>query len=178
MRKLTLKIFTPAIIAAVALALTVGLGAQTSPTSGTPPDAKSPHMAPMAGHPVDSAAAVEHDADLKAECQAMMARKQEMQEKFQAMDAKLDGLVAEMNAARESRQADALEKPMAALLTELVAQRKEFRALQMEMQPAMMAHMMRHQHMSGMKGEMECPMMKKGGGLEPRAAGTKPMSMR
>ena len=76
---------------------------------------------------------------MKAECEAMMAKKQEMQDKLQAMDATLDKLVAEMNAAKGSKEVDAMEKPMAAVLNELVAQRKALRSMMMEMQPAMMA---------------------------------------
>lgn len=53
----------------------------------------------MTGHHKGSAAGAEHDADMKTECQAMMAKKQEMQDKLQAMDAALDKLVVEMNAA-------------------------------------------------------------------------------
>ncbi|HQP37112.1 MAG TPA: hypothetical protein PLI95_18130, partial [Polyangiaceae bacterium] len=98
----------------------------------------------------------------KAECQAMMAKKEEMQAKHREMDATLDKLVAEMNAARGSKDVDAMEKPMAAVINELVAQRKALSSMMMEMQPAMMAHMMRHMEMAGAKGAMECPMMKTG----------------
>jgi len=96
-----------------------------------------------------------------------------MQEKFQAMDARLDGLVAEMNAAQgiqggrtpwrsRWRRSSTSWSPSA----------KALRAMQMEMQPAMMAHMMHHMH--GMKGEMECPMMKKDGAPEAQAESKKP----
>ncbi len=51
---------------------------------------------------------------------------------------------------------------MAAVLDELVAQRKALRSMMMEMQPAMMAHMAHHVQMHGAKGAMDCPMMKKG----------------
>ena len=177
MKKLSVRVLVPAFFVASALALAVASTAQAPPPAGSPPAAQSPQMAPMPGHHhVVSTQAGEHDASMKAECQAMMAKKQAMQEKFQAMDARLDGLVAEMNAAQGSKEVDAMEKPMAAVLNELVAQRKAFRAMQMEMQPAMMAHMMHHMH--GMKGEMECPMMKKGSAPEPQVEGTKPMSMR
>lgn len=169
MEKLHLKVLVPGIFAAAALALAVGVGAQTPPPPETPPAAKSPHAAPMTGHHKDSAAEAKHDVDLKAECQAMMAKKQEMQDKLQAMDAALDKLVAEMNAAKGSKEPDALEKPMAAVINELVAQRKASRAMMMEMQPAMMAHMLHHMHMHGTKGAMECPMMKTGNAPEPKA---------
>ena len=175
MKKHHLKVLVPGIFAATALALAVGVGAQTTPPArGTAPAAKSPHAAPMTGHHKDSAARAKHEADMKAECEAMMAKKQEMQDKLQAMDATLDKLVAEMNAAKDSKEPDALEKPMAAVINELVAQRKASRAMMMEMQPAMMAHMVHHMEMHGAKGAMECPMMKTGNAPEAKAEETTP----
>lgn len=174
MKKHHLKVLVPGIFAATALALAVGVGAQTPPPPETPPAAKSPQAAPMTGHHKDSAAAAKHDVDLKAECQAMMAKKQEMQDKLQAMDAALDKLVAEMNAAKGSKEVDAMEKPMAAVINELVAQRKASRSMMMEMQPAMMAHMLHHMHVHGTKGAMECPMLKTGNAPEPKAEEKKP----
>jgi len=97
---------------------------------------------------------------MMAECKAMMAKRQAMQVKVDAMDASLDKLVGEMNAAKASKEIDALEKPMAAVLNELVAQRKVLQSMMMEMQCPMMAHMAHHMQMHGAKGAMECPMMK------------------
>jgi len=174
MKKRHLKVLVPGIFAAGALALAVGVGAQTPPPPGTPPPAMSHHAAPMTGHHMDSAATAKHEADLKAECEAMMAKKQEMQDKLQAMDATLDKLVAEMNAAKDSKEPDAMEKPMAAVINELVSQRKAMRSMAMEMQPAMMAHMMHHMAMHGTKGAMECPMMKKGTAPEPKPEESSP----
>ena len=165
-----LKVLVPGIFAATALALAIGIGAQTPAPSAPTPAAKSPGATHVTGHKMDSAATAKHDADMKAECEAMMAKKQEMQDKLQAMDATLDKLVAEMNAAKGSKEVDALEKPMAAVINELVAQRKALRSMMMEMQPAMMHHM----HMHGAKGAMECPMMKTGNAPEPKAAEEKP----
>lgn len=85
-----------------------------------------------------------------------------MKDKCLAMDATLDKLLAEMNAAKESKKADAMELPMAAVINELVAQRKAMRAMMEEMDTAMMAHMMNHMDMHGGKGSMGCPMMKTG----------------
>jgi hypothetical protein len=171
MNKHYLKVLVPGILAATALALAVSAGAQTPPPPGPSPAAKSPQAAPMAGHHKGSATGAKHDADMKTECQAMMAKKQEMQDKLHAMDAALDNLVAEMNAAKG---VDSLEKPMRAVINELVAQRKASRSMMMEMQPAMMAHTMHHMHMHGTKGAMECPMMKMGDAPEPKAEDTKP----
>jgi Skp family chaperone for outer membrane proteins len=168
MKKHNLTVLVPGIFAAAALALAVGVGAQTPPIEPSPA-AKTPQATPITGHHKDSAATAKHDADMKAECQAMMAKKQEMQDKLQTMDATLDKLVATMNAAKGSKEADAMEKPMVAVINELVAQRKASRSMMMEMQPAMMAHMMRHMHMQGTKGAMECPMMKTGNAPEPKA---------
>lgn len=168
-----LKILVPGILAAAALALAVGVGTQTPPPP-PPPATTNPQTPPMPGHHRDSAAAAQHDADLKAECQAMMAKKQEMQDKLQAMDAKLDKLVAVMNAAKESKEVDALEKPTAAVVTELVAQRKAIHSMMMEMQSAMMAHMMHHMQMHGTNGAMDCPLMKMGNAPEPKTEEMKP----
>ncbi len=170
MKKHHLKVLVPGIFAATALTLAVSVGAQTAPpAAGAPPAAESPQAASMTGYHHDSAVRAQHEADMKTECQAMMAKKQEMQDKLQAMDATLDKLVAEMNAAKESKETDAMEKPMAAVINELVAQQKAARSMMMEMEPAMMVHMMHHMHMRGAKGEMECPMMKTGNTPEPKA---------
>lgn len=174
MKKRRLQILVPSIIAAAALALAVSVSGQTTPPPASPPAAKSAPAAPMAGHHMAGAAAVTPDADMKADCKAMMAKKQEAQDKLAAMDATLDKLVADMNAAKESKAADALEKPMAAVLNELVAQRKVMRSMMSEMQPAMMGHMAHHMHMQGAKGEMDCPMMKTGKAPELKAGETKP----
>ena len=169
-----LKILVHSILAASALALAMSAGAQTPPPPGPTPAATSPHAAAMTGHHKASAEKAKHDADMKAEWEAMMAKKQEMQDKVQAMDATMDKLVAEMNAAKSSKEVDALEKPMAAVINELVVQRKALRSMMMEMQPAMMAHMAHHMHMHGTKGAMECPMMKTGTAPEPKAEEKKP----
>jgi Skp family chaperone for outer membrane proteins len=174
MKKDHFKILVPSLFAATALALAVSAGAQTPPPPGPSPAAKSPQAAPMTGHHKESAAKAKHDADMKTECQAMMAKKQEMQDKLQAMDATLDKLVAEMNTAKGSKEVDAMEKPMAAVINELVAQRKAAHSMMMQMQPAMMAHMTTHMNMHGTKGAMECPMMKTGNAPEAKAEDKKP----
>ncbi|MGH9366519.1 MAG: hypothetical protein ACRD3M_02455 [Thermoanaerobaculia bacterium] len=91
--------------------------------------------------------------------ESMMARHKEMMAKMEAMDSRLDDLVKKMNAAKGSKKVDAI----AAVVNELVLQRKEMRRQMMAMQPEMMRHMMQHMHMGMMKGMMEslsqCPMM-------------------
>jgi hypothetical protein len=163
MKKHVLELLAPGIFAAAALALVVSVGAQTTPPPAPPP-------APMAGHPMDKAPRAKNDSDLKMECQAIMAKKQEMHDKRMAMDAALDTLVAEMNAAQASSQADAMEKSMAAVINELVAQSKASHAMTMEMEAAMVAHMMSHmKKMDAMRGAMDCPMMKMGMPSKPEA---------
>jgi Skp family chaperone for outer membrane proteins len=169
-----LTVLVPGIFAAAALALGLSVGAQTPPPPASAPATTSSHAAAMTGHHKASAEKAKHGADMKAECEAMMVKKQEMQDKLHAMDATLDKLVAEMNAAKGSKEVDAMEKPMAAVLNELVAQRKALRSTMMEMQPAMMAHEIHHMHMHGTKGAMECPMMKTGNAPEPEAEEKKP----
>jgi hypothetical protein len=92
--------------------------------------------------------------------ESMMAHHKEMMARMEAMDTRLDELVKKMNAATGSRKADAV----AAVVNELVVQRKQMREHMMAMQPEMMKHMMGHMHAGMMKGMMEsmseCPMMK------------------
>lgn len=173
-----LKLFAPGLFAASALVLAPGASAQTPPPTPAPAAAKSPEATSMTGHHKGSHARAKHrtdlKADLKAECEGMMAKSKEMQEKLKAMDATLDTLLAEMNAAKSSKEVDALEKPMAAVINELVAQRKASRAMMMEMQPEMMGHMAHHMGMRGAKGAMGCPMMKMGNAPEAKAGDKKP----
>ncbi len=164
MKKLSIQILACGAFAAFALVLVAGTGAQTPP----------PPAAPMMGHDMHGAAPAHHDGDMKAECQAMMAKHQAMQDQLKAMDVKMDGLVADMNAATTSTAPDAMEKPMAAVINELVVQRKAQRAMMMEMQPEMMKHMEHHMDMHGKKGEMDCPMMKMGDAPDPMAMEKKP----
>ncbi len=180
MKKHPILALVTGLSAALALTLVVGAGAQTSPPPAAPATAKAPQSAPkaapMPGHETHGAAGAQHEGDMKADCQAMMAKHQAMQEKMKAQDATLDALVAEMNAAKTSKAPDAMEKPMAAVLNELVAQRKAHRTMMMEMQPEMMSHMGRHMGMKmhGTEGGMDCPMMKMDAAAAPMAMEKKP----
>lgn len=95
------------------------------------------------------------------DCQAMMASHQEMETRMGEMDTRLQQLVDQMNAARGSAKVDRV----AAVLNEMVTQRKEMRAQMAAMQPKMMQHMIAHMHHGMMKGMSEdmagCPMMTK-----------------
>jgi len=94
------------------------------------------------------------------ECKAMMARHQGMQAEMASMDARLDSLLAAMNAAKGNRKVDAT----AAVINELATQRKPMRGHMMAMGPQMMPHMQHHAHMGMMEGMMKsmsgCSMMK------------------
>ena len=97
-------------------------------------------------------------AGMMEDCKAMMAHHQAMKAEMASMDARLDSLVAAMNAAGGDAKVDAT----AAVVNELVAQRKTMRDRMMGMGPRMMRHMMRHGRpgmMEGMKPMADCPMM-------------------
>jgi hypothetical protein len=98
--------------------------------------------------------------DEKMMDESMMAHHKEMMAKMEAMDARLDELVKKMNAATGSKKPDAV----AAVVNELVAQRKQMREQMMAMRPEMMKHMMAHMRMGMMRGMedsmAQCPMMK------------------
>jgi TolA-binding protein len=130
----------------ILLALTVGslatLGFTQEPKP-MPMDQMKHEMKPGAMMPMD--------------CNAMMQGQDAMKAKMKAMDDQLDKLVADMNAARGSKKVD----KMAAVIDELVAQRKQMR----DQMQTMMQHMMQHMQSGMMKGMMDsmssCPMMNK-----------------
>jgi hypothetical protein len=95
--------------------------------------------------------------EMMEECKAMMAKRQAMHEQAAAMDAKLDTLVTAMDQTSGEAKVDAT----AAVVSELVAQRKVMRESMEAMHPMMMEHMMKHMQAGSMAG---CPMM--GGGEE------------
>lgn len=120
-------------------------------------------IAPSAGLAVQAAPAHQQAAtakatlpsDMAAKCQAMMAEHGKMMADTKAADARLDGLVAAMNAATGQPKIDAT----AAVVSEMVAQRKAMRDGMMTMQSDMMAHMMEHMQ-EGKDSMAMCPMMK------------------
>ena len=89
-------------------------------------------------------------------CQAMM---EQMQASDKAMDDRLQPLIDDMNKARGSAKVDR----MAAVINELVSQRKQMRENMKAMMPKMMGHMMQHMQSGMAKGMAEemktCPMM-------------------
>src|SRR5664280_1614873 len=86
------RFLAPGILTSAALVLAGSAGAQTST------------------RPAPSDAAVKQNVDMKADCQTMIAKKQEMEDKMKAMDATLDKLVADMNAAAGSKAIGAMKK--------------------------------------------------------------------
>ena len=134
-----MKVGKIASLSAVAFfAAAVGLVAQ-QPTS-PPPTAASPAPAPAPKMTMDHGSMDE----------GMMARHREMMARMDAMDAKLDDLVKKMDAAQGNKKADAV----AAVVSELVRQRKEMREHMKTMSP-------------GMMHDMDCPMMKHKEGAPP-----------
>ena len=100
-------------------------------------------------------------ADMTARCQAMMADQEKMTAEMKAADQRLDDLVAKMNAAAGTEKADAT----AAVVNEMVAQRRAMRDGMMKMQHGMMGHMMEHMQ-AGKDSMAQCPMMKQMGGMK------------
>jgi hypothetical protein len=87
-------------------------------------------------------------AEMPPACQEMMTMRRSMRAEQASADAKLNELVAKMNAASGETKVDAI----AAVVSEMVAQRQA-----------------RHEKMAEMQGKMEaamanCPMMRKGAG--------------
>lgn len=149
------------IVALATSALLVGAGllwAQTPASQQQDPKMEGHAMGgammsgAMAGEPAPSGSMMD-------DCKAMMAKRQAMMEAMKAMDAKLEALVHSMNDARGSKKVDAT----AAVVTELVAQRKAMRESMESMHAEMMRHMMGHMRsgmMEGMSKSMSgCPMM-------------------
>lgn len=115
--------------------------------------------APAHQHPATRAAAP--PADMAAKCQAMMADQEKMMAEIKAADLRLDDLVGKMNAASGTEKAAAT----AAVVNEMVTQRRSMRDGMMKMQHGMMAHMMGHMN-AGKDSMAMCPMMKQMGGMK------------
>ena len=91
----------------------------------------------------------------------MMADHDKMMAEMKTADQRLDDLVAKMNAASGMEKADAT----AAVVSEMVTQRKAMRDGMMKMQQEMMGHMMEHMQ-AGKDSMAMCPMMKQMGGMK------------
>lgn len=99
--------------------------------------------------------------DMAAKCQAMMADHEKMMTEMKAADQRLDDLVAKMNAASGAEKGDAI----AAVVNEMVTQRRTMRDGMMKMEGGMMGHMMEHMQ-AGKDSMAMCPMMKQMGGAK------------
>jgi len=114
---------------------------------------QGPEPAATAKAPVQSGMA--------ARCQAVMADQEKMMTEMKAADQRLDDLVGKMNAASGMEKADAT----AAVVNEMVTQRRAMRDGMMKMQHEMMAHMMEHMQ-AGKDSMAMCPMMKQMSGMK------------
>lgn len=105
--------------------------------------------------PQPAAAEKTQPADM-AKCQAMMAEHEKKAGEMKAADLRLDELVTKMNAA------SATDKPAAtaAVVTEMVAQRRAMRDGMSHRQHQMMGHMAGHMAAGGKDWMAHCPMMK------------------
>jgi Ni/Co efflux regulator RcnB len=130
------------IIALAFLAMPVFAVAQQATTPSTPP-----HEHPAG--PESKMDKTENSRDWQAKHEKMVAD-------MKAMDIRLDEKVAAMNAAKGDQKVEA----MAAVINELVSQRKEMRADFSSMHHGMRSPMMGH------AGPMDCPMMKHHGGMQ------------
>ena len=99
--------------------------------------------------------------DMAAKCQAMMADHQKMMTEMKDADQRLDDLIGKMNAASGLERADAT----AAVVNEMVTQRRTMKDGMMKDQHGMMAHMMEHMQ-AGKDSMAMCPMMKQMGGMK------------
>jgi hypothetical protein len=129
-------------IALVFLALPVFVVGQQATTPSTPPHE----------HP----AGTEGKMDTTEKHKDWQARHEKMVAEMNGMDTRLDEKLAAMNAAKGDQKVEA----MAAVINELVSQRKEMRANFGPMHHGMRGPMMGHE------GAMDCPMMKHHGGMQ------------
>lgn len=94
-------------------------------------------------------------ADLSAKCQAMMAEHATLMADMKSADERLDTLLSKMHTASGQEKVDAV----AAVVSELVTQRKTMRDRMMSMNQSMMGHMAEHMQ-TGPQSMAMCPMMK------------------
>jgi hypothetical protein len=148
-----MKKWRAVIIALVFVSLPVFVLAQ-QPATPSPP----PHEHPAGpGGKMDTGMTEQHK-DWQAKHDKMVAE-------MKAMDSRLDEKLAAMNAAKGDQKVEA----MAAVINELVSQRKEMRGNFGPMHQGMRCPMMKQQ------GAMDCPMMKHHGGMQadtPKKEGT------
>jgi membrane protein involved in colicin uptake len=111
---------------------------------------------PPSAHQHETAAEGKTDTDMMKQKKDKQAKHEKMMAEMKAMDARLDEKLAAMNAAKGDKKVEA----MAAVINELVAQRKEMREHFGGMHRGMGGPMMGH------GGMMQCPMMQHHGGMQ------------
>ena len=94
-------------------------------------------------------------AHMAAKDQTMMADREKMMQEMTRADQRLGDLVATMNTASGMQKTDAT----AAVVNEMVTERRAMRDRMMKMQDGMMAHMMEHMQ-AGTASMAMCPLMK------------------
>jgi hypothetical protein len=143
--------FETAIVAGCAAVLMSAMPSLAGQMPQEPPKAATATAKPQAGM----------EAAMAAKCQAMMADHKKMMTEMKAADQRLDDVVAKMNAASGMEKADAT----AAVVNEMVTQRRTMRDGMMKMEGGMMGHMMEHMQ-AGKDSMAMCPMMKQMGGMK------------
>ncbi len=131
----------------------LGLMAATFLLAGLPTLAQQPNS--KAQQPNKTGMA----AKMPEHCAMMMQMHQKKEASTKAQDVKLKGLMATMDKA----SGDQKMKAMAAVISELVAQRTTRQEMMGNMQSQMMGHMMEHMQSGDKTSMMQCPMMKDGG---------------
>jgi len=143
--------FVTAMVAGCAAVLMSAMPSLAGQMPQGPPKAATAKAKPQAGVPTDMA----------AKCQAMMADHEKLMKEMKAADQRLDDLVAKMKAASGTEKVDAT----AAVVNEMVTQRRTMRDGMMKMEGGMMGHMMEHMQ-AGKDSMAVCPMMKQMGGMK------------
>jgi hypothetical protein len=129
---------------AFVLAIAASFAAAQTPPSPRP-HAQMPSKTAKPGAP----------AKMTMTCEQMMQAHQKMMDEMKAMDARLDTLVQQMNTATGQAKVDAT----AAVVTELVTQRKTMVDRMEGMHGEMMQHTTEHMQAGGADAMMKCPMM-------------------
>jgi len=133
------KLFVPALSAAVIVGA-AAVGAQTTQ------EPSSQHHQGMMGGGMMGQSPSGDNAAMAGPYQQWMSMNQQMMEQRQAMDTRLEKLLADMNSATGSAKVSA----MAAVINELVHQRSQLTHMMMTSQPMMMQMMMASGHAGGM----------------------------
>ena len=132
------------VVVASLLAMSASIGAAQKPPATQPHQHEQMQQKPA-----------KPGAKMTMDCQQMMQAHQKMMEDMKAMDARLDTLVQQMNSATGQAKVDAT----AAVVSELVTQRKTTFDRMDGMHGEMMQHMMEHMQAGGADAMMKCPMM-------------------